>query len=65
MPYAVVKKEQGTGRIDVVIARGMLFHHADQLAADLWPRCQDGFYIKAVNENELEDPQENAHIPTS
>lgn len=51
--YAVVKVDRSTGSVVTVIARGMAYHHADSLAADLRPRGEDGFYFTAWNEKDV------------
>lgn len=51
--YAVVKINGSTQQVVAVIANGMQYHHADRLAAELCPRVETGFYIKAVNDREL------------
>ena len=51
--YAVILAERSTGKVEAVLARGMQYHHADTFAAEMMPRAREGFYFKAVNENEL------------
>ena len=55
MSYAVVYKECNTGRVEAVIGRGLAYHHADTLSAQMQGREREGMYFKAVNENELPD----------
>jgi hypothetical protein len=53
MTYAVVYRNSLTGETEAVLARGLDFMHADEMAARMFDRARDGMYFKAVNENEL------------
>ena len=55
MSYAVVYIERATGRVESILARGMEYHHADSLVAQMAPRSRDGMYFTVRNESELQD----------
>ena len=53
--YAVVKVSRDTGQVVAVIARGMLFHHADRFAAEVGRSVEPGHYMTARNELDVDE----------